>query len=1012
MEVGLVKRVDIDQEMQQAYLDYAMSVIVSRALPDARDGLKPVQRRILYAMHDMGLSPDSAFKKSARVVGEVLGKYHPHGDVAVYEAMARLAQDFTMRYELVDGQGNFGSIDGDPPAAMRYTEVRLTRYATELMAQIERNTVDFGDNFDGTLREPEVLPAAVPNLLVNGASGIAVGMATSIPPHNLAEVIDALSFMLENWEKLDDLGVEDLMRFVQGPDFPTGGIILHEEGDSGLLSAYGSGKGRITVRGRVHAEDMGRGRSRLIITELPYQTNKTSLIERIAELVRNGDLEGIADLRDESDRQGMRIVVELKQGAETEDTLRALYKHTPLQTTFGINLLALVDGEPRLLNLKQALRVFLEHRLVVVRRRSEFDLARAKHRQHILEGLRVALKHLDEIIALIRNSPDADQARARLMKRYDLTEIQAQAILDMQLRRLASLERKKIEDEYREVVAEIKDLEALLRSPRRMRQTVEQELAGMKEIYGDRRRTQIFSLKDGDSARSLLTTTDLTAAQSVWVGVTADGKIGRTHGETMPDALPRHLLRVSTHETLYLVNTTGQAAAVAVHTLPEVESFDGGAPLYKACALEMEDRLAFMFSLPPVRSEDEERYIMTVSRAGMLKKSSVSELPGPSAQRFVLVKVNAGDELVTGMLTDGKNVVWLVTAQGMSIRFSEEEVRPMGLVATGVMGIKLGEGDVVTAMLAWQEKSELALLASDGTGWRVASGEFPLQGRYGQGVIACRVARGAELIGGVAGNGKSSLLVYFQKGAVRRLRFGDFPPGRRGGKGAGVVAVKAGDEVIGLALADGMEARKTVKAPAGSSNSERSKDTPAKPRQTVDKPAKAATAGRKASAKAAEAPAAAAKPSARKPRAAGEPEPAQKPAAKRAAAKPASEPPAKKPAVKPKASVAAGARKKKTAAPPEETGAQPPVPGKARKTRAVPKEAPVAAGTGLKRSEAAAQAPQAAPKAKRKTSAAAPEASAPAPARKKSGAASSAVEQQVLPGLAEPKPKPKRSKAE
>ena len=571
MEVGLVKQVDIDQEMQQAYLDYAMSVIVSRALPDARDGLKPVQRRILYAMHDMGLNPETAFKKSARVVGEVLGKYHPHGDVAVYEAMARLAQDFTMRYGLVDGQGNFGSIDGDPPAAMRYTEVRLTRYATELLSQIDRNTVDFSDNFDGTLREPVVLPAAVPNLLVNGVSGIAVGMATSIPPHNLAEVIDALAFMLENWDHLDDLGVQDLMRFVKGPDFPTGGIILHEEGDLGLLSAYGSGKGRITVRGRVHSEDMGRGRSRLIITELPYQTNKTTLIERIAELVRNGDMEGIADLRDESDRQGMRIVIELKQGAEVEDTLRTLYRRTPLQATFGINLLALVDGEPRLLNLKQALRVFLEHRIVVVRRRSEHDLARAKHRAHILEGLRVALKHLDEIISLIRNSPDVEQARLRLMKRYTLSEIQAQAILDMMLRRLASLERKKIEDEYKEVSALIKDLEGLLRSPRRMRQAVEEELATMKQAYGDRRRTQIFSLKEGISAKSLLTTTDFTTAQTVWVGVTGDGKIGRTHTEALPEGLPRHLHRVSTHETLYLVNTTGQAAAVAVHTLPEVE---------------------------------------------------------------------------------------------------------------------------------------------------------------------------------------------------------------------------------------------------------------------------------------------------------------------------------------------------------------------------------------------------------------------------------------------------------
>ena len=378
MEIGLVRKVDIDHEMQQSYLDYAMSVIVARALPDARDGLKPVQRRILYAMYDMGLRPDSDFKKSARIVGEVLGKYHPHGDMAVYEAMARLAQDFSMRYPLVDGQGNFGSVDGDPPAAMRYTEARLTPFAMDLLAQIDRDTVNFSPNFDGTLTEPDVLPAAAPNLLVNGASGIAVGMATNIPPHNLTEVIDALVYMLHNWEHLDDINVQDLMQFVKGPDFPTGGIILQESEQNDLLTAYATGRGRIMVRGRVHVEDMGRGKTRIIITELPYMTNKSSLIERIAELVREGELEGIADLRDESDRQGMRIVIELNKAAETDPILLKLYKHTPLQSTFGIMLLALVNGEPHLLSLKQALRVYLEHRLEVVKRRSEYDLNRAQ----------------------------------------------------------------------------------------------------------------------------------------------------------------------------------------------------------------------------------------------------------------------------------------------------------------------------------------------------------------------------------------------------------------------------------------------------------------------------------------------------------------------------------------------------------------------------------------------------------------------------------------------------------
>jgi DNA gyrase subunit A len=466
----MVRSIDIDKEMQQAYLDYAMSVIVARALPDARDGLKPVHRRILFSMFDMGLRPESMFKKSARIVGEVMGKYHPHGDQAVYDAMARFAQDFSMRYLLVEGQGNFGSVDGDPPAAMRYTEARLTAASMQMLADIQRDTVNFSPNFDGTLSEPNVLPAALPNLLVNGATGIAVGMSTSIPPHNLGEVIDALRYMLANWDNLDDISVDDLMRFIKGPDFPTGGIIVQaEEDESGLHAAYGAGRGRVTVQAKAHIEEMGRGRNRIIVSELPYMTNKSSLIERIAELVREERLEGIADLRDESDRQGLRIMIELNKAAEPQQVLADLYKLTPMRSTFGIIMLALVDGEPRLLSLKQALRVYIDHRLEVVRRRAEHDLEKARQRAHILEGLRIALKNLDEVIDLIRKAPDVETARIRLMKRFRLSEIQAQSILDMQLRRLAALERKKIEEEYKEVTALIKELESLLRSPKKMR---------------------------------------------------------------------------------------------------------------------------------------------------------------------------------------------------------------------------------------------------------------------------------------------------------------------------------------------------------------------------------------------------------------------------------------------------------------------------------------------------------------------------------------------------------------
>ena len=641
MELGIVRKIDIDTEMQQAYLDYAMSVIVSRALPDARDGMKPVQRRILYAMYDMGIRADSPYKKSARIVGEVLGKYHPHGDSSVYEAMARLAQDFSMRTMLVDGQGNFGSVDGDPPAAMRYTEARLTSAALDILNDLNKNTVDFVANFDDTLEEPSVLPAAIPNLLVNGATGIAVGMATSIPPHNLSEVVDALVFMLERWEKLDDIDVEQLMKFVKGPDFPTGGLIIEEKGDEGIESAYGSGRGRITVQAKAHIEEMERGKSRIIVSELPYMVNKASLIERIAELARDGHLEGLSDLRDESDRQGMRIVLELTKNADPNFVLRDLYKRTPMQTTFSINLLALVDGEPRTLTLKQALRVYLEHRLTVIKRRAEFDLEKAKARAHILEGYLVALKNLDELIELIRSAPDVETARAKLMKRYKLTEIQANAILDMQLRRLAALERKKIETEYKEVTAVIKELTTLLKTPKLMRGVVADELQKVKAAYGDRRRTQVVNVKEGGTAKAL-TTNDLLPQQTVWVGVTDDGLVSRTADDKQPkhsgNDAPRFLVKASTTDTVYFVSKFGKAAAVAAHLIPEASKLSQGVPWHRVSPLSDNDTLAAVFALPASKSAlGEEVCVLTATRFGMIKKSLVTELPGPSSQTFGLV---------------------------------------------------------------------------------------------------------------------------------------------------------------------------------------------------------------------------------------------------------------------------------------------------------------------------------------------------------------------------------------
>ena len=786
-----------------------MSVIVSRALPDARDGLKPVQRRILYAMYDMGIRDDTPHKKSARIVGEVLGKYHPHGDSAVYDAMARMAQDFSERYLLVDGQGNFGSVDGDPPAAMRYTEARLTAYAIDLLAQLDRNTVDFTRNFDDTLSEPAVLPAAIPNLLVNGASGIAVGMATNIPPHNLGEVVDALIFMLRQWEQMEDISVADLVKFIQGPDLPTGGIILQDHDRNDLLSAYGSGRGRVILRGRVHLEEMSRGRDRIIITELPYQVNKSALIERIAELAREGDLEGIADLRDESDRQGMRVVIELKAGADEQKILRELYRRTPLETTLSLTLLALVDGEPRLLTLKQALRVYIEHRLEVVRRRSEYDLAKAKQRAHILEGLRIAINNLDEIITLIRNAPDVETAHARLVKKFKLSDVQAQAILDLMLRRLAALERKKIEQEYKDLQALIKELESLLKSPKKMRGAVETELMAMRQAYGDRRRTQIVSLADGEVAADKLTTTDLTPAEVVWVGVTEDGVIARTSGDELPRISGRQaarwLLRTSTHHTLYLVAQTGRAAAVAVHALPEAEKFADGVKLNKVSPFDADDALAAIFSIPERLEPGQERYVVTVTRLGMIKKSLVSDLSGPSAQGFVLSRVNAGDELGWAFVTDGSSEILLVTALGMLIRFSEQEVRPMGLVAAGVNGIKLETKDRVAAAERLSGEGEILFVSSEGLGWRIEKDGVPLQGRYGQGVLACKLTGSNRLVGAIFGKRTQTALVHFQQAAARLTRLDEVPLGKRLMKGQDLAPIKAGDAVLNLtAISDGL----------------------------------------------------------------------------------------------------------------------------------------------------------------------------------------------------------------
>ena len=803
MDLGIVKSININEEMQQSYLDYAMSVIVARALPDARDGLKPVQRRILYAMYDMGLRPDSSHKKSARIVGEVLGKYHPHGDMAVYETMARLAQDFSQRYMLVEGQGNFGSVDGDPPAAMRYTEARLTQVATDILHQLNMDTVDFIDNFDGSLKEPEVLPCAIPNLLVNGASGIAVAMATNIPPHNLGEVVDALVMMLENWTKVDDIGVEDLMQYIKGPDFPTGGLIITDDRTDTLAQAYGSGNGRVKMRARVRLEEMSRGRKRIIITELPYMTNKASLIEKIAELVRDGAIDGVSDLRDESDRQGMRIVIELTKTAVPEDILKMLYKRTAMQGTFGINLLALVKGEPHKLSLKQALKVFIDHRLDVIKRRSEYELRKAKDRLHILKAYLVALENLDEVIDTIRRSQRVETAKTNLMRKFNLDEIQAQAILDMPLRRLAGLERKKIEDEYKEVSKRIKELESLLRSPKKMREVVISELQEVKAKYADPRRTQIIQMDEGETAIDLLTTADVMPEEQVWVAISPDNRIGRTKDDKSfrqwGIGAPKLVIRTTTHQTIYVVNDIGEAAALDVHAVPVVDEPEKGALISALTPFEAEADLKFLFSTPTNLDEDS-GYFMSVSQLGMVKRSLLSELPGPSAHLVTLTKVNDGDLLSTLLFTKGSEDVILATRDGMGIRFSEEDARPMGLVAAGVGGIKLRGDDFVVGAGVVSKKGEVLLVTNRGTGKRIDPKDFPVQGRYGSGVITWKLPQNEKVIGMMIGLLTYNGVLHFEEAASRLVHVKDAPSCNRMQKGSRIIDVKAKDEIIEMTV--------------------------------------------------------------------------------------------------------------------------------------------------------------------------------------------------------------------
>lgn len=802
MAKEVITKVDINDEMQASYLDYAMSVIVARALPDARDGLKPVQRRILYAMYDMGVRADSPHKKSARIVGEVLGKYHPHGDTAVYEAMARMAQDFSERYMLVDGQGNFGSIDGDPPAAMRYTEARLSKPSIEMLRDLDQETVNFGPNFDGTLEEPLVLPSAIPNLLVNGSTGIAVGMATSIPPHNLGEIVDGLVMMLENWETIEDITVEELMRKIKGPDFPTGGLILQDDTSDSLAQIYGSGNGLVQTRARTRLEEMSRGRMRIIVTELPYMVNKSALIERIAEITREGGLEGISDLRDESDRQGMRIVIDLNKNADPDSILKELYKRTQMHSSFRINILALVDGSPHRLSLKQALRVYVEHRLEVVQRRSQYQLRKNEDRLHILAALRVAIKNIDEIIAIIRKASNVEEARQKLMTRYKLDDIQANAILEMPLRRLAALERKKIEEEFQLVSATIADLKALLKSPARIRALVVEELKDVKDQYSDPRRTQIIHLGVGEKASQLLTQTDVMPLENFWVEVSEHGLLSRTEVD-VPNRLgginsPWSMMRTNTHQTVFLVTTEGKCAAIHSLSIPQQRQGEEGVQAAKIAPLNEHDILQGVFAIPLETDEAESKYVITVSRQGMIKRSNVGDLPGASAASFILAKINENDELFEVLLSSGNQDVLITTARGMSIRFNEEEVRAMGLVAAGVNAIKLKNGDYVIGAGILGEKDEVALITRTGLAKRTEASDYPTQGRYGQGVISWKLPPDDEIAVQLIGKLTDKGICHFRKSASKVFTITNAPARKRASNGLSIFSMKPGDEIIGF----------------------------------------------------------------------------------------------------------------------------------------------------------------------------------------------------------------------
>ncbi|HEU4936972.1 MAG TPA: DNA gyrase subunit A [Vicinamibacterales bacterium] len=800
--------VNIEDEMKRSYMDYAMSVIIGRALPDVRDGLKPAHRRVLYGMRTMGLASNRAYRKCAKIVGEVMGNYHPHGDASIYDTLVRLAQDFNMRYTLVEGQGNFGSVDGDPPAAMRYTEARPRSLAEAMMADLDKETVDFVPNYDETTEEPTVLPTTFPNLLVNGSSGIAVGMATNIPPHNMREVIDGVIAVIEQRAQTKESRLKAVLKAIPGPDLPTGGFIV---GRHGIFQAYTSGRGAITMRAKAKTEESRKGEKiSIVVTEIPYQVNKKRLLENIADLVREKTIEGISDLRDESDREGMRIVIELKRGEVPEVVLNNLYKHTQLQTTFGIIMLAIVGGRPKVLPLVEILEHFVEFRREVVRRRTEFELRKAEARAHILEGLKIALDHLDRVIALIRASKSPIEARTGLMTEFKFTQVQAQAILDMQLQRLTGLERQKIIDELVELLKTIERLRAILSSDELLMQVVLNELKEVREKYSDERRTVIVE-ESGE-----LRIEDLIADEDMAITVTNTGYIkrtaistyraqrrggkGRIGMRTREEDFVSHLFIASAHSYIMIFSDRGRAYWLRVHEIPDVGPGGKGKAIANLVAMEEGERIAALLAVKEFPEQEDQQYVVMGTRKGVIKKTDLSAFRNPRAGGIIAMGVEEGDAVIAVQMSDGKEQVFLGTRDGMAIRFEETDVRPMGRTAYGVRGISLRDDDAVVAMEVVREGGTLLTVAQNGYGKRTELGEYRLQSRGGVGIINIQTSdRNGKVVGIAYVSDDDELMIISQQGMIIRMGAGDVRAIGRATQGVRLIEMEEGDAVVGIA---------------------------------------------------------------------------------------------------------------------------------------------------------------------------------------------------------------------